>query len=121
MSQNLPKRSLLDFLFLRHPNHFALAGANNGNVIITHRFLAAPVQANEIFIGIYRLYISTVRTSPNIRASYWSASSGRRNPCAGNYIFYFISLTNYMKPQRGREREERIIHADTLGTPTLRP
>ena len=34
MSQNLPKRSLRDFLSLRHPNHFVLADANNRNVII---------------------------------------------------------------------------------------
>ena len=47
MSQNLPKRSLRDFLSLRHPNHFVLAGANNRNVIITYRFLAAPVQVNR--------------------------------------------------------------------------
>ena len=46
MSQNLPERSLRDFLSLRHPNHFVLAGANNRNVIITYRFLGAPVQAN---------------------------------------------------------------------------
>ena len=49
MSQNLPKRSLGDVLSLRHPNHFVLAGANNRNVIITYRFLAAPVQANRDF------------------------------------------------------------------------
>ena len=49
MSQNLPERSLRDFLSLRHPNHFVLAGANNRNVIITYRFLAAPVQANRDF------------------------------------------------------------------------
>ena len=43
MSQNLPKGSLRDFLSLRHPNHFVLAGANDRNVIIiTYRFLAAP-------------------------------------------------------------------------------
>ena len=47
--ENLPKLSLRDFLSLRHPNHFVLAGANNRNVIITHRFLAAPVQANRDF------------------------------------------------------------------------
>ena len=46
MSENLPKRSLGDVLSLRHPNHFVLAGANNRNVIITYRFLGAPVQAN---------------------------------------------------------------------------
>ena len=37
---------------LRHPNHFVLAGANNRNVIITYRFLAAPVQANRDFFYI---------------------------------------------------------------------
>ena len=51
MSQNLPKRPLRDFLFLRHPN--LLAGANNRNVIITYRFLTAPVQANRDFFLAY--------------------------------------------------------------------
>ena len=51
MSQNLPKRSLRNFLSLRHPNHFVLAGANNRNVIITCRFLAATVQANRDFLN----------------------------------------------------------------------
>ena len=37
------------FCVLRHPNHFVLAGANNRNVIIAFRFLAAPVQANRDF------------------------------------------------------------------------
>ena len=53
MSQNLPKRSLGDVLSLRHdPNHFVLAGANNGNVSITYRFLGATVQANRDFFFI---------------------------------------------------------------------
>ena len=52
MSQNLPKRSLGDILSLRHPSDFVLAGANNRNVIITYRFLAAPVQANRDFFYI---------------------------------------------------------------------
>ena len=43
-SQKLP----LGFSALRHPNDFVLAGANNRNVIITYRFLAAPVRANRI-------------------------------------------------------------------------
>ena len=30
-------------------HHFVLAGANNRNVIITYRFLAAPVRANRDF------------------------------------------------------------------------
>ena len=51
MSQNLPEGSLWDFLSLRHPNHFLLAGANNRNVIITCRFLAATVQANQDFLN----------------------------------------------------------------------
>ena len=38
-----------DFLDLRHPNHFVLASTNNRNVIITYRFLAAPVRANGDF------------------------------------------------------------------------
>ena len=49
MSQNLPKRSLQDFLSVRHLNHLVLAGANNRNVIITYLVLAAPVQANRDF------------------------------------------------------------------------
>ena len=49
MSQNLPKRSLGGVLSLRHPNHIVLVGANNRNVIITYRFLPAPVQVNWDF------------------------------------------------------------------------
>ena len=55
MSQNLPIVSCCFigiFCVLRHPNHFVLAGANNRNVIITYRFLAAPVQANREFFYI---------------------------------------------------------------------
>ena len=54
MSQNLPivSQSFVIFCLLRHPNHFVLAGADNGNVIITYRFLAAPVQANRDFFYI---------------------------------------------------------------------
>ena len=39
MSQNLPWRSLQDFLLYVSPNHLLLAGANNRNVIITQRFI----------------------------------------------------------------------------------
>ena len=46
--KNLPKRSLRDFLSLRHPNHFVLAGANNRNVIITYRF----IKQIETFCGM---------------------------------------------------------------------
>ena len=50
MSQNLPIVSSPFGIFcvLRHPNHFVLAGANNRNVIITYRFLAAPVEAEQL-------------------------------------------------------------------------
>ena len=51
MSQNLPKRSLGDVLSLRRPNHFVLAGANNRNVIIAHRFLAALASHAGVFRG----------------------------------------------------------------------
>ena len=57
MSQNLPKRSLRDFCVLRHPNHFVLAGTNNRNALITHRFLAAPVLANREFFYIDRMTV----------------------------------------------------------------
>ena len=67
MSQNLPKQFLGDVLSLRHPTHFVLAGANNRNVIITFRFVAAPVQANRDFFYIDCM---TVSTFLNIRASY---------------------------------------------------
>ena len=53
MSQNLPIVSGPFGIFvLRHPNHFELAGVNNRNVIITYRFLAAPVQINRDFFYI---------------------------------------------------------------------
>ena len=59
MSQNLTQGSFRDFLSLRHPNHFVLADANNTNVIITYRFLAAPVQANSSFFsGILTVYFN---------------------------------------------------------------
>ena len=49
LSQNLPVIGgpFGIFCVLRHPNHFVFAGANNRNVIITYRFIAAPVQANR--------------------------------------------------------------------------
>ena len=51
LSQNLPIVSgpFGIFCALRHPNHFVLAVANNRNVIITYRFLTAPLQANRDF------------------------------------------------------------------------
>ena len=54
LSQNLPIVSgpFVIFCALRHPNHFVIAGANNRNVIITYRFLAAPIQANRDFFYI---------------------------------------------------------------------
>ena len=54
MSQNLPivNGPFGIFCVLSHPNHFVLAGANNRNVIITYRFLAARVQANRDFFYI---------------------------------------------------------------------
>ena len=88
-SQNLPKRSLGDVLSLRHSNHFVLAGANNRNVIITYRFLAAPVQANRDFF-----YIDCMTVYFNCKYFPWYTrellgcllriSPSGRNPCRGN-------------------------------------
>ena len=75
MSQNLPKRSLQDFLSLHLPNHLLLEGTNNRNVIITYRFLTAPVQANQDFFRHTWLYISTVSIYAWVTMS---ASSGFR-------------------------------------------
>ena len=57
MSQNLPivRGPFGIFCVLRYPNHFVLAGANNRNVIVTYRFLAAPVPADRDFF-LYCLY-----------------------------------------------------------------
>ena len=65
------------FLFVPFPS---LAGANNRNVIITHQFLVAPVQANRDFFLTYWLYISTISTFLYIRASLRaSIKPGTRN------------------------------------------
>ena len=87
ISQNPPKRSLRDFLSFRHPNNFLLVGANNRNVIITYRFLAAPVQANRDFFLAYWLYILTVSTSliyARVTRVPPRISPSGRNPCRGN-------------------------------------
>ena len=89
MSKNGPKRSLGDVLSLRHPNHFVLAGANNRNVIITYRFLAAPVQASRDFFYIDCM---TVYFNCKYFPSYTrellecllGISPSGRNPCGGN-------------------------------------
>ena len=90
MSQNLPKRSLGDVLSLRHPNHFVFAGANNKNVIITYRFLAAPVQANQDFFYIDSMtvyfnckYFPVTRVPPRDFAF-----------CGGNKALYSISCVD---------------------------
>ena len=59
MSQNLPKRSLWDFLYLRHPNHFVLASANSRNVIITYTDSSRSLfKQIEIFSGILTVYFN---------------------------------------------------------------
>ena len=70
VSQNLPKRSLGDVLSSRHPNHFVLVGTDSSR---------PPFEQIEMFsILTVWLYISTVSTFLNIRASSKSASSGFR-------------------------------------------
>ena len=59
MSQNLPKRSLWYFLYLRHPNHFVLAGANSRNVIITYTDSSRSLfKQIEIFSRILTVYFN---------------------------------------------------------------
>ena len=64
-------------LRLRHPNHFVLEGTNNRNVIITYRFLVAPVQGNrDFFWHTDCICEESVSTFLNIHVSNWSASLG---------------------------------------------
>ena len=79
MSQNLPNRSLRNFLFyVILTISYLRARTINRNVIITQRLHAAPVQANRDFFLAYWLYISTVKVLFLIyaRATSQSASSG---------------------------------------------
>ena len=88
MSQNLPKRSLADVLSLRHPNHFVLAGTNNRNVIITYRFLAAPVQANRdlFYIDCMTVYFNKYfpKYTRELLECLLGISPSGRNPRGGN-------------------------------------
>ena len=90
------KRSLLDFLSLRHPNHLVLAVANNRNVIISYRFLAAPVQENRDFFWhtdcIFQLYVYT----RELLECLLGISPSGRNTCGGNKyrcisLFFLLS------------------------------
>ena len=59
MPQNLPKRSLWDFLHLRHPTHFVLASGNSRNVIITYTDSSRSLfKQIEIFSGILTVYFN---------------------------------------------------------------
>ena len=97
---------------LRHPisNHFVLAGANNRNVIITYRFLAAPVQANREFF-LYWLYDCIfqlqVLTRELLECLLVISPSGR-NPCGDNkksktsfnlILFSLMTWTQVMNSQ----------------------
>ena len=76
-------------VFLRHPNHFVLAGANNRSVIITYRFLAAPVQENRgFFSGILTVYFNCKcfpKYTRRLLECLLGISPSGRNPCVGNY------------------------------------
>ena len=101
MSQNLPKRSFRDFLSLRHPNHFVLAGANNRNVIITYRFLAAPVQANRDFSYFdcmtvyfnckYLIYARVTRVPPR-NFAFWAKSLRGQKVDSSLYFLRSLAL-----------------------------
>ena len=78
------------FSVLRHPNNLVLPVANNRNVRITYRFLAAPVQANRDFFW----HILTVYFNCNYFPQYTrellgcllGISPSGRNPCGGNNL-----------------------------------
>ena len=101
MSQNLPKRSLEDNLSLHHPKHFVLAGTNNKNVIITYRFLATPVQANQDFfyIDCMTVYFNC-RYFPSYTRELLECllriSHSGRNPCRGNDMQLVIVTLYYI-------------------------
>ena len=130
MSQNLPKRSLRDFLSLRHPNHFALAGKNNRNVIITHRFLAAPVPQ-----GPKEICLSLEHQNPSKSSEKWVISRaiimalgyfdrvrslfGRRAVCQRGYglrLLIFKMANN--KGDLGQIRSEEIVYSRFIKIPT---
>ena len=108
MSQNLPDRSLRDFLSLRHPNHFVLAGANNRNVIITYRFLAASVQANRDFfcIDCMTVYFNCrYYYTRELLESLLGISPSGRNPCGGNYCrMISVVLCKVSQPSRWKQK-----------------
>ena len=91
MSQNLPIVSCSFGILrvLRHPDHFVLAGANNRNVIITYRFLSAPVQANRDFcyIDCMTVYFNCKyfpKYTRELLECLFGISPSGRNPCGEN-------------------------------------
>ena len=91
MSQNLPIVSgpFGIFCVLRHPNHFVLAGANNRNVIITYRFLAAPVQANRDFFHIDCMTVYFSRMPRSFSGTGFQSNAGARleMESKGRYVY----------------------------------
>ena len=84
MSQNLPNRSLQNFLFyVILTISYLRARTINRNVIITQRLHAAPVQANRDFFLAYWLYISTVKVLFLIYARVTSQSASSGSPLLG--------------------------------------
>ena len=124
MSQNLPKRSLWDFLSLGQPNHFVLAGANNRNVIISYRFLAAPVQANRDFLTVYFNCKYFPYYTRELLECLLGISPSGRNPYGGNKSTFLGScpvivkcrVTAYTGPLYTRERNPFRFVSKTVGT-----
>ena len=89
MSQNLPKRSLRDFLSLCHPNHFILAGTNNRNVIITYTTNSSRplLKQIEIFSSILTVYFNGTYFPYymcELLECLLRISPSGQNPCGGN-------------------------------------
>ena len=115
MSQNLPivSCSFGIFCVLRHPNHFVLAGANNRNVIITYRFLAAPVQANRdfIYIDCMTVYFNCkyfpYYTRGLLECLLGISPSGR-NPCRVNNLATYIQDRAKESDSRGVKKNKKL-------------
>ena len=89
MSQNLPKRSLWDFLSLCHPNHFILAGTNNRNLIMTYTTNSSwpLLKQIKIFSSILTVYFNCTYFPYymcELLECLLRISPSGQNPCRGN-------------------------------------
>ena len=87
MSQNLPKRSLRDFLSWRRSNYFVLLGANNETSSLPTDSSRPLFKQMEIFSGILTVYFNCkyfVKYTRELLECLLGISPSARNPCVGN-------------------------------------